>query len=76
LTSKSFGSHARRAWEDGSVVLQPESVDAQIAECDLLLTGCRVVDPATGLNDVADVAISGGALVAMGVWALREVRTR
>jgi predicted amidohydrolase len=56
------------------VVLQPESVDAQVAECDLLLTGCRVIDPATGLNDV--VAISGGALVAMGTSALREVQTR
>jgi hypothetical protein len=75
LTSKPFGSNARRPGEDGSMVSQPKSVNAQVAECDQLLTGCRVIDPATGLNDVAEVAISGGTVVALGGPAPRGAWT-
>jgi predicted amidohydrolase len=49
------------------MVSQPESVNAQIAECDLLLTGGRVINRKTVLNDVADVAISAGTVVAMAL---------
>jgi imidazolonepropionase-like amidohydrolase len=57
------------------MVSQPEPLTAPIAECDLLLTGGRVIDPETGLDDVADVAISGGTIVAVGGPALRAGRT-
>jgi imidazolonepropionase-like amidohydrolase len=57
------------------MVAQPESLNAQIADCDLLLTGGRVIDPETGLDDVADVAISGGTVVAVGGPAPRSART-
>jgi predicted amidohydrolase len=57
------------------MVSQPESVNAQVAECDLLLTGGRVIDPEKGLDDVADVAISGGTVVALGGPAPRGART-
>lgn len=44
------------------MVTQSDSVNAQVAECDLLLTGGRVSDPETGLN----VATSGGTVVSDG----------
>lgn len=34
--------------------------------CDLLLTGARVIDPATGLDGIADVAIAGDKIAAVG----------
>jgi hypothetical protein len=48
------------------MVSQSDSVNAQATACDLLLTGGRVSDPETGLNEVADVAISGGTGVRDG----------
>jgi hypothetical protein len=75
LNVEAFGSNARRPGEDGSMVSQPKSVNAQIAECDLLLTCGRVIDRKTGLNDVADVAISGGTVVALGGPAPRGAWT-
>ncbi|MEV0972961.1 amidohydrolase family protein [Microtetraspora glauca] len=35
-------------------------------DCDLVLAGGRVVDPESGLDAVADVAVSGGTIVAVG----------
>ena len=35
-------------------------------QVDLLIAGGRVVDPATGLDELADVAISGGSVAAVG----------
>jgi hypothetical protein len=75
LNVEAFRVERPAAGEDGSMVSQPKSVNAQVAECDPLLTGCRVIDPATGLNDVADVAISGGTVVALGGPAPRAART-
>ena len=34
--------------------------------CDVLLTGARVIDPATGLDGIADVAIAGDKIAAVG----------
>jgi predicted amidohydrolase len=48
------------------MVSQPESVNTQ-AGCNLLLTGGRVINRKTALNDVADVAISAGTVVAMAL---------
>jgi hypothetical protein len=44
-------------------------------ECDLLLTGGRVIDPETGFDAVADVAITRGRVVAVGGQKLRAART-
>jgi hypothetical protein len=48
------------------MVSQPESANGLVAECAPLLTRGGVIDPETGLEDLADVAISGGTVVAMG----------
>jgi len=57
------------------MVSQPAAVDGQVADCDLLLTGGRVIDPETGLDDVLDVAITGGTIVAVGGPPPRAART-
>src|SRR5882757_7794638 len=57
------------------MVSQPAAADRQIAECDLLLTGGRVIDPETGLDGVLDVAITGGTIVAVGGPVPRAART-
>ncbi|TCO19698.1 N-acyl-D-aspartate/D-glutamate deacylase [Kribbella steppae] len=46
-----------------------------VAECDLLLTGGRVIDPETGLDKVVDVAVSDGRIVAVGGPAPRARTT-
>ena len=46
-----------------------------VAECDLLLTGGRVIDPETGLDAVVDVAVSDGTIVAVGGPAPRARTT-
>jgi predicted amidohydrolase len=58
------------------MVSQSDSVNAQATECDLLLTGGRVGDPETGLNEVADVAISGGTGVRDGSVVTSAMRGR
>lgn len=44
-------------------------------DCDLLLTGGRVIDPETGLDEVVDVAVSGGTVVSVGGIVPRATRT-
>ena len=41
---------------------------------DLLITGGRVIDPASGLDGVADVGITGGKIAAVGVGLGGEAR--
>ena len=41
---------------------------------DLLIAGGRVIDPASGLDGVADVAIAGGKIAAVGPSLAREAR--
>jgi hypothetical protein len=53
----------------------PESASGQVVDCDLLLTGGRVIDPETGLDDVRDVAVTGGTVVAVGGPTPRAART-
>jgi cytosine/adenosine deaminase-related metal-dependent hydrolase len=52
-----------------------ESRPDAVAECDLLLTGGRVIDPESDLDDVVDVAVSNGMIVAVGGPKLRAART-
>ena len=44
-------------------------------ECDLVLTGARVIDPETGLDGVRAVGITGGSITSVGEVAppAREV---
>jgi hypothetical protein len=57
------------------MVSQPETTRGPVAECDLLLTGGRVIDPETGLDQVTDVAVTGGTIVAVGGPPPRAART-
>ena len=41
---------------------------------DLLLTGGRVIDPARGVDEAADVAFAGGRVAAIGPDSLRPRR--
>jgi cytosine/adenosine deaminase-related metal-dependent hydrolase len=52
-----------------------ESRPDAVSECDLLLTGGRVIDPETGLDEVLDVAVTAGVIVAVGSSGLRAART-
>lgn len=54
---------------------QVRSIAGSPDECDLLLTGGRVIDPETGFDAVADVAITRGRVVAVGGRKLRAART-
>jgi dihydroorotase len=46
---------------------QPSRADAQTPHYDLLLKGGHVIDPANGLDQVMDVALSGGKIAAVAV---------
>ncbi len=43
-----------------------ESRPDAVAECDLLLTGGRVIDPESGRDELADVAVTAGTIMAVG----------
>ena len=55
--------------------MDPRSAAVPTGDCDLLLTGGRVVDPDSGLDAVADVAIRAGEIVAVGGDVPRGLRT-
>ncbi|MGH4001447.1 MAG: amidohydrolase family protein [Pseudonocardiaceae bacterium] len=55
--------------------MDPRSAVEPTSECDLLLTGGRVVDPESGLDAMADVAIRAGEIVAVGGNTPRGTRT-
>ncbi len=48
-------------------ISQPSPANAQTLHYDLLLKGGHVIDPANGLDQIMDVAISGGKIAAVGV---------
>lgn len=54
---------------------QPDQATRSAAACDLLLVGGRVIDPESGLDTVADVAVMGGSIVAVGGLTPRAART-
>lgn len=49
---------------------QPESGE----QCDVAFTGARVIDPETGLDDVRNVGVAGGTIVAVGTGPINARR--